>query len=216
MVGAILTQNTSWTNVERALARLRAAGALTLLAIRELPMEELEALVRSSGYFRQKAKRLKALVAFIDARYGGSLKKMFATATAQLREELLSMNGVGPETADSILLYAANHEIFVVDAYTRRILERHGAVQGNSKYDEIRSLVEHALLHEEAACPQRKRLATQAPAVHEPSAMSTANRSPLAQTYNEMHGLLVQIGKHYCHKARPHCEECPLQEFLPK
>ena len=125
IVGAILTQNTSWTNVERALASLRAAGKLSVAGIRQVPLPKLEQLIRSSGYFRQKAQRLKNFVAFLDARYDGSLQRMFATPTEQLRDELLALNGIGPETADSILLYAGNHSIFVVDAYTRRILERH-------------------------------------------------------------------------------------------
>ena len=117
IVGAILTQNTSWTNVERAMANLRSTGALNVESIRELALPKLEEMVRSSGYFRQKAQRLKSFVAFLDARYGGSLEQMFATLTEQLREELLKQNGIGPETADSILLYAGGHEIFVIDAY---------------------------------------------------------------------------------------------------
>ena len=133
IVGAILTQNTSWTNVERALASLRAARRLSVAGIREAPLPKLEELIRSSGYFRQKARRLKNFVAFLDARYGGSLERMFATPTKQLRAELLELNGIGPETADSILLYAGNHAIFVVDAYTRRILERHEAVMQGRK-----------------------------------------------------------------------------------
>ena len=145
LVGAILTQNTSWTNVERAMVNLRSAGVLNVEGIRALPLPKLEVLVRSSGYFRQKARRLKSFVAFLDARYGGSLEQMFATPTAQLRAELLTQNGIGPETADSILLYAGNHEIFVVDAYTRRILGRHLAVSDGAKYDEIRNLVARRL-----------------------------------------------------------------------
>src|ERR1017187_4074831 len=124
IVGTILTQNTSWTNVERAMANLRSAGVLSVAGIRELGLPRLEELVRSSGHFRQKAQRLKSVVAFLDARYGGSLKQMFATPTEQLREELLTQNGIGPETADSIPLYAGNHEAFVDDAYTRRLLDR--------------------------------------------------------------------------------------------
>src|SRR4051794_35165533 len=120
IVGAYLTQNTSWTNVERAMTNLRAADALSVSAIREMPLARLEELVRPSGYFRQKAERLKRFVAFLDERYAGSLGRMFAEPTAKVREELLALNGVGPETADSILLYAGGHEVFVVDAYTRR------------------------------------------------------------------------------------------------
>ena len=128
IVGAYLTQNTAWTNVEKALANLRRARLLTIRGIRRTPQLELEQLIRPAGYFRQKAQRLKTFVGFLDERYGGSLARMFARPTAELRDELLALNGVGPETADSILLYAGNHPAFVVDAYTRRILERHGMV----------------------------------------------------------------------------------------
>ncbi len=214
ILGAILTQNTSWTNVERAIVNLRSAKMLSLEGIRKLPLPKLEELVRSSGYFRQKAQRLKSFVAFLDARYGGSLEQMFATPTEQLRAELLSQNGIGPETADSILLYGGNHEIFVIDAYTRRILGRHLAVSDGAKYDEIRNLVARALQRERPAESYRPGR-HERPQVHEASAMSTAQRSPLAQVYNEMHGLLVQVGKHYCLKQQPKCETCPLGSVVP-
>ena len=216
IVGAILTQNTSWTNVERALASLRAAGKLSVAGIRQVPLPKLEQLVRSSGYFRQKAQRLKNFVAFLDARYDGSLQRMFATPTEQLRDELLALNGIGPETADSILLYAGNHSIFVVDTYTRRILERHGAVSATAKYDEIRSLVERALLREPPLPLPNALVKLKRPEVHPPSAMSTADRTPLTQVYNEMHGLFVQVGKHYCQKREAKCEGCPLGSMLKK
>lgn len=219
IVGAILTQNTAWTNVERAMANLRAAGALSLEGIRNLPVAELEILVRSSGYFRQKAGRLKSFVAFVDARYGGSLETMFANPTEELRGELLSQKGIGPETADSILLYAGLHPIFVVDAYTRRILERHGVVEAGAKYESIRSLVEPALAEEDAPAaivdvPGERLKEAARPQIHRPSAMSTAQQTKLTRVYNEMHGLIVQVGKHYCHKQRPQCEACPLGEML--
>ena len=217
IVGAILGQNTSWTNVERALASLRSAKALTMVAIRELPLSKLEQLVRSSGYFRQKAQRLKTFVSFVDLNYGGSLEKMFAVPTAQLRPLLLSLKGIGHETADDILLYAGNHEIFVVDAYARRILERHQAIQPAAKYDEIRALIESALKRE---LPESKTSADLVDplklVVHTPSAMSSAKRTRAAQVYNEMHGLFVQVGKHYCRKQEPYCEECPLRSLLPQ
>jgi endonuclease-3 related protein len=215
ILGAILTQNTSWTNVERALVNLREAGVLSVDGIRELPLEELERLVRSSGYYRQKTKRLKDFIAFLDQEFGGSLDAMFATPAQQLRTELLALKGIGPETADSILLYAGHQPIFVVDAYTRRVLERHEAVPADAKYDEIRSLVEDALQREEGLPEDRRRnLVSQRPKAHPPSAMSTAPRDPLAQVYNEMHGLFVQLGKHYCHKQYPECEICPLGTML--
>jgi endonuclease-3 related protein len=142
IVGAILTQNTSWTNVERAISNLRSAGLLSPAAIQKAPMRRLERLVRSSGYFRQKARKLKAFSEFLHAQYGGSLKRMFETPTIVLREKLLGVFGIGPETADSILLYAGEHPVFVVDAYTRRMLSRHGWTHENTKYDDVRWMFE--------------------------------------------------------------------------
>ena len=215
IVGAILTQNTSWTNVERALANLRAANAMSGDAIRTLPLSELEQLVRPSGYFRQKAARLKGFVAFVDERYGGSLDAMLARPTAALREELLMQKGIGPETADSILLYAGQHPVFVVDAYTRRVLQRHEAISDEASYDAVRESVESALHNEELTRPATGRTSETAPQAHQPSAMSMAARPILAQVYNEMHGLFVQLGKHYCLKTQPRCELCPLIAILP-
>ena len=145
IVGAILTQNTSWGNVERAIANLRSAQMLTPSAISAARMARLAALVRPSGYFRQKAKKLKAFVRFLQREYGGSLKRMFDTPTEVLREKLLSVHGIGPETADSILLYAGEHAVFVVDAYTHRIFGRHGITDGKPDYENVRALVEAAL-----------------------------------------------------------------------
>lgn len=145
IVGAYLTQNTAWKNVEKALANLRSARVLSVNGIRTVPLTGLERLIRPAGYFRQKAQRLKIFVAFLDRRYAGSLTKMFARPTAQLREELLELNGIGPETADSILLYAGNHPVFVVDAYTRRIFARHAIAQDDATYEQVRQLFENSL-----------------------------------------------------------------------
>lgn len=230
IVGAYLTQNTAWTNVERALANLRGAELLSVEGIRETPLGGLERLIRPSGYFRQKAKRLKTFVTFLDDKYGGSLERLFAQSTGRLREELLGLNGVGPETADSILLYAGNHPVFVVDAYTRRILDRHGILPGKTDYEETRELFEKALttaVREPEAGPALEEGQQAAgirgtthppghPPGHPPSAMSTAARTPLAQVYNEMHGLVVGVGKNYCGKSQPKCDGCPLQRFLPR
>ncbi len=210
IVGAILTQNTSWTNVERALGNLRTANALSLAEVRTLPINELEQLIRPSGYFRQKAVHLKQFVVFLDGRYGGSLDAMLARPTAELREELLAQKGIGPETADSILLYAGQHPIFVVDAYTRRVLERHYAIAEGASYEAVRELVEQALKAESLSIASSGVKSATAPQVHVQSAMRMAKRSTLAQAYNEMHGLLVQLGKHYCLKSEPKCELCPL------
>ena len=148
IVGAILTQNTSWANVERAIANLRSAQMLTPSAISVARMAKLAILVRPSGYFRQKAKKLKAFVRFLQREYSGSLKRMFDTPTGTLREKLLSVHGIGPETADSILLYAGNQPVFVVDAYTHRIFGRHAITDGEPKYETVRALVEAALPHD--------------------------------------------------------------------
>ena len=140
ILGAYLTQNTAWTNVERALANLRKSRLLTVEGIRDVSLSELEQLIRPSGYFRQKAARLKTLVAFLDNQYEGSLDCLFSEPTDKLREELLALNGVGPETADSILLYAGNHAVFVVDAYTRRILDGHNILSPSAGYEDIRKV----------------------------------------------------------------------------
>jgi len=222
IVGAYLTQNTAWTNVERALENLRRAGLLSLDGIRRATLQRLQRLIRPSGYFRQKANRLKIFVAFLDKEYDGSLDRLFSQPTENLREELLNLYGVGPETADSILLYAGNHPVFVVDAYTRRILDRHHILPEKSDYEEIRRLFEQALapVAEEqegnpadAAEPLKSGFRG---AAHPPSAMSTAHRTALVQIHNEMHGLIVGVGKHYCRKSKPACDDCPLRQFLPE
>jgi len=145
IVGAILVQNTNWQNAARAIANLRRAKLLTPAALETVPQAKLARLIRSSGYFRQKARKLKAFVNFLRTEHRGSLTHMFRTPTANLREQLLSIHGIGPETADSILLYAGNHPVFVVDAYTRRILQRHGLATGKESYEEIRGLFEKSL-----------------------------------------------------------------------
>jgi endonuclease III related protein len=145
IVGAILTQSTAWGNVERAIVNLRSARMLTPSAMFRARPSHLAALVRPSGYFRQKAKKLKAFVRFLHAGYGGSLRRMFLTPTLELREKLLSVHGIGPETADSILLYAGNHPVFVVDAYTHRIFGRHGITDGTPDYEKVRAFVENTI-----------------------------------------------------------------------
>lgn len=145
IVGAILTQNTSWTNVERAIKNLRREKLLSPRAIESVPFARLARLIRSSGYFRQKTKKLKAFVHFLRAKYHGSLAAMFRTPTPALRKQLLDVHGIGPETADSILLYAGKHPVFVVDAYARRILERHNLAEPRHSYEDLRRLFERSL-----------------------------------------------------------------------
>lgn len=220
IIGAYLTQNTSWTNVEKAMQNLRGAGALSLQGLRQLTIVELEQLIRPSGYFRQKAARLKVFIEFLDKKYAGSLTKMFLRPTVELRSELLALNGVGPETADSILLYAGNHPVFVVDGYTRRILERHEILPITAKYEVVRELFEKALAPlaaggEKSEAPLRQLAAGLPNPPHPPSKMSAARRTALTQIYNEMHGLIVGVGKDFCKKSQPLCDGCPLQKFLP-
>jgi len=142
IVGAILTQNTAWTNVEAAIANLRRKRLLSPSAIEAVPLRKLERALRPSGYFRQKARRLKAFCGFLRAEYRGSLTRMFAAPTIALREQLLGVWGVGPETADSILLYAGEHPVFVVDAYTKRMLARHGWTDEKARYEDVRWMFE--------------------------------------------------------------------------
>src|SRR5512136_2402993 len=139
-VGAILTQNTSWTNVAKAIANLKAAGYLDPIKLHEMDTEALETLIRPAGYFRVKAKRLKSFLRWLCDRYGGDLKNLESIDTAHLREELLSISGIGPETADSILLYALNRPVFVVDTYTARVMVRHGLLGPELDYQQLQDL----------------------------------------------------------------------------
>ena len=145
MVGAILTQNTAWTNVERAMERLGAAGALDPRTMLDMPDGDLESLIRSAGTFRVKARRLKAFLAYFVGRYAGDAVRMKGAPAGLLREELLAVNGIGPETADCILLYALDKPSFVVDAYTRRVFGRLGLIDRALGYDDVKRRFEAAL-----------------------------------------------------------------------
>ncbi len=149
MVGAILTQNTSWKNVEKAIQNLKQKGVLTLEGIHHLKKSQLAYLIRSSGYYRIKAERLKSFVQFILNEYDGELKRMERVPTDELRKKLLQVKGIGPETADSILLYGLNRPIFVVDTYTRRIFSRHRMISEKASYDEIQNFFMDHLPHDE-------------------------------------------------------------------
>jgi endonuclease-3 related protein len=129
--------------------------------------------------------------------------------------ELLALYGVGPETADSILLYAGNHPVFVVDTYTRRILERHEIISPSASYEEVRKLCERAL-SETSILPTAAPTGNPRGSHHHPSRISRAKRTELVQAYNDMHGLIVGVGKNYCLKSQPRCDQCPLQKFLPE
>jgi len=139
-VGAILTQNTAWGNVEKAIANLKGAGALSAEALGEIPEARLAELIRPSGFFNVKSRRLKAFVRFLFATSDGSLDDLFRRPWRDLREELLGVAGIGPETADSILLYAGGQPTFVVDAYTRRLFGRLGICRHDTEYEELRGM----------------------------------------------------------------------------
>jgi endonuclease-3 related protein len=139
-VGAILTQNTAWTNVEKAIAVLQRKNLLTVEAIHRARIDHLARAIRSSGYYNQKAKKLKAFCGRIVAAHDGKLEHLLAQPIAPLRAELLAINGIGPETADSIILYAAGQPIFVIDAYTRRILSRMGLANEDIGYQELQDI----------------------------------------------------------------------------
>jgi len=148
IIGAILTQNTAWTNVEQAIANLKRARLLTPSALKRVPLARLARLIRPSGYFNLKAKKLKAFVQFLFTRHRGRLAHLFRLDLDTLRDELLTVYGIGPETADSIILYAARKPIFVVDAYTRRIFARLGLSHDQAAYADLQSLFMQHLPHD--------------------------------------------------------------------
>ncbi len=186
ILGAYLTQNTAWKAVERSLANLRAAGALTPKGLRAISVEKLQDLIRPSGFITRKAPALKAFLAMLDTEFAGSLRRMAAAPTAELRHRLLALPGVGNETADAILLYALGHPVPVADEYLRRIAERHQLLtpaQPRIRYESLTELTRSAF----AADP---------PAGH-------------ARLFNEFHALTVAVGKAHCRRTA-HCEGCPL------
>ncbi len=145
VVGAILTQNTNWGNVEKAIKNLKKAKVFTPRKLYEIDIKKLAELIRPSGYFNVKAKRLKHFIEWLFLKYNGSLPKMFKQDYGKLREELLSINGIGRETADSILLYAAQKPTFVIDAYTKRVLVRHELIPEDYEYEEMKAFFEENL-----------------------------------------------------------------------
>ena len=186
LVGAVLTQNTNWQNVEKALANLKRAEVLDFRTLLSLPQPILAEYIRPSGYYNLKANRLLNLLSFIESSlaHGEDIDSFFSGDTALLREQLLSVKGVGPETADSILLYGGGRPVFVIDAYAYRLLFRHGFVAEETSYEEMQEVCMDAL--------------------------------PLdVHLFNEFHALIVAVGKAFCKKKKPNCKDCPLACFLP-
>jgi len=189
-VGAILTQNTSWENVELAITNLKAARVLTPKKIHALTHSKLAQLIRPSGYFNIKAKRLRNFVDIVVEQHGASLKRFFKGDTATVRERLLAINGIGPETADSMLLYAGGHQSFVIDAYTKRIFERHDWGDANADYDALQTLCTDSLSQKRGA--------------------------EKLDYWRDYHAQLVVIGSRYCKPRNPNCDDCPLKTLLPR
>lgn len=148
ILGAILTQNTNWRNAALAIRQLRGAGLLSLQNLRRTKASDLQPLIRSAGFFRQKARTIVAFIRWLEEHHEGSLRRMFERPAKELRAALLKLRGVGPETADAILLYAGNRPVFVADAYTRRILARHGMLAENAPYAAAQEFVHGQLKHD--------------------------------------------------------------------
>jgi endonuclease-3 related protein len=202
-VGAVLTQNTNWTNVERAIANLKSARVLEPKKLFSLPEARLAELIRPAGYFNVKARRLRAFLRVLVEDFGGDLGKFFAGDTPTVRHRLLAINGIGPETADSMLLYAGGHHSFVIDAYTRRIFERHGwRADRKSEIRDLKSEKDgpfsyHAL---QMLCQ---------------SALNEQGGAAQLDYWQDYHAQLVMVGKHYCRPRELRCEDCPLKLLLP-
>lgn len=187
IVGAYLTQNTSWRGVERSIANLIAHGVMNLPGLRSISDEELRTLIRPSGYMVRKALAIKAFVAFLDREHEGSLDQLAGQPTSEARRQLMALPGVGEETADAILLYALRHPSPVVDEYLRRIADRHGLAGRERKYSHVQALVGEAFTNDPPEFQER--------------------------LLNEFHALVVAVGKNHC-GPRPRCEGCPLQQFV--
>jgi endonuclease-3 related protein len=188
ILGAYLTQNTAWKAVERSLANLREAGALSVDGLRSLALDDLARMIRPSGFHTRKAPALKAFLAMLDEEFGGSLKSLAASSTDVLRRRLLAMPGVGPETADAILLYALGHPVPVADEYLRRIVERHRLLtpppgRNRRGYESLTGLTRQAFASE-----------------------AQENQALL---FNEFHALTVAVGKAHCRRTAQ-CTGCPL------
>jgi endonuclease-3 related protein len=186
IVGAILTQNAAWTNVEKALENLKSNELLDIGKISKIDIKLLQKMVRPTGFFNQKAKRVKYISKYIRDKYSGDLDSFFNRNLNSIRKELIQINGIGPETADSILLYAGNKPIFVVDAYTKRICRRL-PFDIDPTYDKIQNYFQKNL-------------------------SKKFKKNDIAKIYNELHALIVNLGKNYC-KSKPRCDICPIQKY---
>jgi endonuclease III related protein len=185
IVGAYLTQNTSWQAVEKSIDNLRERDVLSLEGLRKISEAELQALIRPSGFMRRKAASIKSFVHFLDRHYNGSLAQLSLQETGKMRTQLLALPGVGPETADAILLYALGKPVMVADEYLRRLVTRHNLVHERVRYAEVQQLALDAFAED-----------------------SITSR---VQHYNEFHAMVVELGKRHC-RRQPDCDGCPLSK----
>jgi endonuclease-3 related protein len=183
MIGAILAQNTAWKNVEKAIKALKTFELLDIRKLHDLDQDTLALAIKPAGTFNVKAARLKAYIEWYLRRFDGDLERMKSVPADRLREELLEIKGIGPETADAILLYALEVPTFVVDTYAHRVLTRHDLALEEATYEDLKEAFEREL-------PRK------------------------ATLYNELHALIVAVGKEYC-RPKPRCETCPLRPLLP-
>jgi endonuclease-3 related protein len=186
IVGAVLTQNTAWSNVEKALFKLKEKNMLEIIKIHNVNEQDLKMMIRSSGFFNQKARRLKELSDYLYFNHDANLDKFFDRDVFDIRNELLTINGIGPETADSILLYAGNKPVFVVDAYTKRLCQRI-PIEVKIDYDQIQNYFQKDLSRQ-------------------------FDKKNLSRIYNELHAQIVILAKESC-KKKPFCDNCPINKY---
>lgn len=184
IIGAILTQNTAWSNVEKALYELKKHHVFTIKRMCSVKKNQLVSYIHSSGFFNQKAERLQSFSAYLDTVYEGNLDKFFNRSIREIRKELLQQNGIGPETADSILLYAGHLPVFVVDTYTKRLCNRLPLTVDSTKYEDVQLFFTKHL----------KR---------------AYNKKDLVAVYQQCHAVIVEQAKRFC-RTKPWCQECPL------
>jgi endonuclease-3 related protein len=207
-VGAILTQNTAWTNVERAIANFKAVQVLEPKKLFALPEPRLAQFIRPAGYFNVKAGRLRSFLRVLMNEFGGDLKRLFAGETSVVRARLLAIHGVGPETADSMLLYAGGHHSFVIDAYTKRIFQRHHWSPG---FTRLRSTTARQAVQSSKSSGSYDDLKL----LCEVTLNQKAGAARL-DYWQDYHAQLVMVGKHFCRTRLPYCGQCPLKPLLPK
>jgi endonuclease-3 related protein len=188
VIGAYLTQNTAWASVEKSIQKLEAHCLLCVDGLRRVSEEELRIHIRPSGYMTRKASAIKAFIVFLDSYYEGSLQNLAEESPEIARPRLLALPGVGPETADAILLYALGHPAMVVDEYLRRVVTRHGLLPASAKYTDIQQVAVTAF---EGDSPATRK-----------------------QHYSEFHAVIVEVGKRHCGRVA-RCEDCPLAFDLP-